>query len=392
MHILLIARHYPPEISGGARRPFFLTQALRAQGHKVTLVTPFALEDPDHIYTPNTAIHNSLQTQLRSDEGEQIFNNQKFSPKDILRQWVFWPDPDIRWARDVIRKLAVEDINPDWLMTTSPPESLHIAGAALAKSLNIPWLAELRDTWISMPHRAILERSRIRAFLERRIAKKTLGNVTAITGVSEAILQEARLYCPDNTPELVLPHFSKPAQAAVVGKRNAINIFDKATLNILHTGGFSLSDRRRELGPLLDILAATGKSRPELTLHIAGPLSQAEKTLLHNAPIRTQHHGHVPLDHAHAMQRQADGLLLYTPKNSHALPGKFAEYILAGRPILYFGGGPWLSLVEDKTVLRPLVAGLESLEKGEKVKPANTLTHDKAAEILVRFLGSVDRS
>jgi len=397
MHILLITRHYPPEISGGARRPFFLTQALRTQGHKVTLVTPFDLDDPDHICVPNTAIQNGLQAQSRQDERQNTAKNQHTSPKDILRQWLFWPDPDIRWARDVIKKLEAADIKPDWMLTTSPPESLHIAGATLAQSLNVPWVAELRDTWISMPHREILERSKTRAYFERRIAKKTLRNATAITSVSETVLQEARQYCPDNTPELILPHFSRPAPEiekpeTVASKKEATDIFDQSTLNILHTGGFSLSDRRRKLGSLLDVLAPIGQKRPELVLHIAGPLSQAEKALIKNAPFPTQHHGNVSLDHAHAMQRQADGLLLYTPKDSHALPGKFAEYALAGRPILFYGGGPWLSLVQDKTALRPLVAGLEALKKGEKIEPVNALTHDKAAAILVDFLNVISNN
>ncbi|MBL4854240.1 MAG: glycosyltransferase [Robiginitomaculum sp.] len=401
MHILLIARHYPPEISGGARRPYLLTQALRSQGHKVTLVTPFNLDDPDHICVPNTAIQRGLQKGLQADlkqdapnqdEEANTTRNQQPSPKDILRQWLFWPDPDIRWARDVVKKLEASDIKPDWLMTTSPPESSHIAGAALARSLNVPWLAELRDTWISMPHRVILERSKIRAFFERRIAKRTLSKATAITGVSETVLQEARLYCPPNTPELVLPHFSRPARddSAASGHKTKPVIFDKTSLNIVHTGGFSFSDRRRELGPLLDVLAPVSKNRPELVLHIVGPLSKAEKSLLKTASVRTLHHGSVSLDTAHAMQRQADGLLLYTPKDSHALPGKYAEYALAGRPILYFGGGSWLSLVEDKATLRPLIFGLETLRKGEKTKPTNVLTHHTAAKILFDFLCSVD--
>jgi glycosyltransferase involved in cell wall biosynthesis len=392
MHILLITRHYPPEISGGARRPFLLTQAMRLQGHKVTLVTPFKSDNPNHIHVPNAAIDNGLRLQSYPNEAVARKPNPLDKLKNFLRLWLFWPDPDIRWARDVVKTLKTTDLKPDWIMTTSPPESIHIAGAALSQILGVSWLAEMRDTWISMPHRVLLERSKFRAFLERRIASKTLRQADAITSVSEVVMSEARTHCAPDTPELILPHFSKPSPPSKKTAQDPTDIFDQAFLNIVHTGGFSLSDRRRKLAPLLEALIPVFQKRPELALHIAGPLTQTEAALIKASPIRIVHHGSVPLKKAHAMQRQADGLLLYTPKYSHALPGKYAEYAMAERPILYFGSGTWLSLVEDKGMLRPMVSGLEALTKQEVVKPATVLSHLEAAERLVKFMIQIDNN
>lgn len=390
MDILLIARHYPPEISGGARRPYFLTKALREQGHKVTLVTPFKLDDPDHICVPSKAINNSLHAQFGVNRGRVAEENSGAMLKNTMRQWLMWPDPNIRWALDVAQTIEAANLSLDWIMTTSPPESSHIAGARLSRSLGVPWLAEMRDTWITMPHREVLERSKVRAFIERRMARKALSRAKAITCVSEAVMREARLYCSPNTPELILPHFSVSAEGSDEATNETFDELKKADLNIVHTGGFSLSDRRRRLEPLLEALIPLGENRPELVLHIAGALTQTEEALIAVTSLRIKYHGCLPIQQAHALQRQADGLLLYTPRDSHALPGKYAEYILAGRPILYFGGGSWLSLVEDKTTIRPLLSGLTTLKKNEKTKPKKPLTHLMAAEALIRFLKSVD--
>ncbi len=392
MHILLITRHYPPEISGGARRPFLLVQALQSLGHKVTLVTPFESDHPYHIHVPNTAIDNGLRLQSYPNEAAARKPNIPDKLKNFLRQWLFWPDPDIRWARDVIKTLKAADLKPDWIMTTSPPESIHIAGAALSQALGVSWLVEMRDTWISMPHRVILERSKLRAYFERRIAKNTLRKAQAITCVSEAVMSEARLYCAPNTPELIIPHFSKPINLSKNTKQDLVDIFDQARLNIVHTGGFSLSDRRRELAPLLDVLKPVFHKRPELTLHLVGPLTPSEVALAKASPVKIIYHGIVSLEKSQALQRQADGLLLYTPKDSHALPGKYAEYAMAERPILYYTDGSWLSLVDDKTLLRPLISGLETLTKQEAVRPENALSHLAAAEMMVQFLKRIDNN
>ncbi len=391
MHILLITRHYPPEISGGARRPFLLTEALRLQGHKVTVASPFKSNNPDYIEAPSNAINNSLRLQSYTNETAARKLTLLDNLKNFMRQWLLWPDPDIRWARNVAKALKASDLKPDWIMTTSPPESIHIAGAALSRALGRPWLAEMRDTWVTMPHRVILERSKLRAFIERRIARHALSKATAITCVSKAVMSEARNYCAPDTPELILSHFSRPLDNSKHANGEKAPIFEPTSLNLVHTGGFSLSDRRRNLGPLLEALTPLSQKRPELLLHIAGPLTDKEKDLLTFSPVRAEYHGCVSLEQAHTMQRQADGLLLYTPKDSHALPGKYAEYALAGRPILYFGGGSWLSLVEDKAMLRPLVSGLEALEKQEEIKPSNALTHLAAAERLVNFLNHIDK-
>lgn len=382
MHVLLIARHYPPEISGGARRPSLYLKALREMGHKVTLVTPFDLDDQNSIYVYNRAIQNSLShSSLGHEKAVKVAQSQWGALKAIARDWVYWPDHNIGWVRNILRNEELRSLSPDMIFTTSPPESIHIAGAKLAKVFNVPWVAELRDTWVQAPHRHILSRSLLRRYVERIIARRTLRKAAGVTAVSEAVLREVRNYVRAGAPEKVITHFSDTVSDAYP--------FDPSRLNLVHTGGFTLSDRRRGLLPLLKAMEDIAMLRPELSFHIAGPLKPEEYELAKQSRCHVVIHGAVPLATARALQKGADGLVLYTPPDSHALPGKYSEYCMAGRPILYMGGGDWLALVDAPDKLRPLVEGGIHLEKGEVCDIDGSLDYKDASLALIAFFQSI---
>lgn len=379
MHILMITRHYPPEISGGARRPYLYVKALRQLGHKVTIVTPFKINDKDTITVSNRAINISMEPE-KLQKQHQVYIN-KF--KNHLRTLIYWPDPNITWANSVVKTLKKRKIKVDWVFTTSPPESSHIVGAKVSLFHNIPWVAEFRDTWVENPHRVILKNSRVRRFFERYIAKKALKNACAITAVSDAVMLEARKYVKLGTPECIISHFSDKVEVDPIN----FYAFDQNKINLLHTGSMTLSDHRRQLGPLLEALEIIYEQRKELVLHIAGKLTTEEITLLKNSPIPSVHHGSIPLNASRALQSKADALLIYTPNNSHALPGKFAEYIMAERPIYYLGSG-WHDLVEDKNCIQPLVTELVNFKKTDRVCYNLDLSDITAAKKLIGFLNS----
>ena len=311
--------------------------------------------------------------------------------RNLARDWILWPDPEIRWARRAAAQLKSIDIDADWVLTTSPPESLHAVGPQLKEALGCRWIAEFRDTWTVAPHRAALAKWPWRRMIERNIARKCLKSADAISSVSEAVLSEVRNYVPAGTPEYIINHFADapPAPAKL----------PKADLNIVHSGGFSLSDRRRKLSDALQVLDSVNAQRPDhrIHLHIAGQLSPAENRLINARSdkdpslAKVTRAGSVSLMRSRALQAGADALLLHTPEDSHALPGKYAEYRQTRVPILYLGGGDWLSLVDDPKAIQPLGTGLMSLQKGDTVPNACApgFSADAAANALVEFLQGI---
>ena len=345
LRIVIIARHHGEPGSGGARRPALLAKALRAQGHHVHVVSAYPGDHQDDILIPHPA--------LASRSGDSA--NAAASPsllevvKAPLRSFLLWPEPDIRWARRVVAELPGYAPEADILLTTSPPESVHLVGTRLARPMRAAWWADFRDTWTLRPHRQNVRG--LRAVLERRLARRWLASADAVSVVDNVVKEDVERMIPRDIPLHVVGHFSEPFEGVPTS-------LPQDAFNLVHTGGFSLSDHRRPLAPILTELAAT---RDDLMLHVAGRLGEDEIRMLDAAPFRTRHHGTLSLAQSRALQAGADALLLYTPDTSDALPGKAAEYVATGKPIVLHGD---MSLAEQLPVPVYGIVDLAGITRG----------------------------
>lgn len=366
LHIVLIARHYPPEVSGGARRPAAFVDAMRARGHRVTIVTPFQYDDPDHIPVYNAAIDRGYQKAQTSPEpdnlrGGSMLLRLKTTITATARRWAYWPDPNIGWAKAVDASDAVRQLTPDVVMTTSPAESSHWAGMTLAKHWGVPWVAEFRDTWITHAHRAELNNSQLRGQLETRLARRWLRSVSAVIGVSEAVLADIRHLVPSGTREAEIGHFATPP-------RDTTSDITLPTdrINLVHSGGFSQSDPRRSLEALLSALSRSAPPVLPLCLHLAGRFSFTERAVMAESDIEVRDQGQISLDQSRQLQMSADALILCVPDGSHAIPGKLAEYWQTQAPIFRFGHSDWVDSFPEGS-LPALEVSLGGLRKGMTV-------------------------
>jgi len=326
LRILLIALHYGKEGSGGARRSFLWAKGLREQGHIVSVVSPYVeLDHPQDILIPHPIRAIDRQESAVSNITPSLF---EVLFKSRLRIWTRWPDAEITWHKLVLKTLSVSNENYDWIITTSPPESAHRIGYKLASMVGAKWCAEFRDNWFRNPHRSYLKG--LRGLIENKLARQWLKHADAIIGVDKETLEEAQTFAPD-APKAEITHFSEPFE----GEPESLS---SGTFNLVHAGGFSLSDRRRQLQPLLDELSPMFVKRPDLHLHLFGPLSSKEIISIKAYPARITYHGWVNLEKSRAIQAGSDAVLLYTPKNhSTALPGKYSEYCCLRKPIFFFG-------------------------------------------------------
>lgn len=334
-HILLLTRHFPPAVSGGARRPFLLARGLRARGWRVTVASPVRPADEDDwIETPHPA-------GVRGDAAaaERAASQARWSEtfKGPLRTLLYWPDNDMRWALAAARAVSRAGIEPDWIISTSPPESAHLAGHLIQRATGARWLAEMRDSWIADPLRPELRTSAFRRSAERLIAKRLFSRCDRVTAVSEPIAAEAGAYLAPGAPApVIIGHFAEPS-----GESYA---FHGAGPHLLYTGRFSLSHPLRTIGRLLDSFAQVRQRIPGARLHLVGLLTEAELSEVagHSASAAVTVHGEVSHQQALAMQAHADALILYQ-QSTAALPGKLGEYLLSTAPILVLGEGPWRS-------------------------------------------------
>jgi hypothetical protein len=379
MRLLFITRHYPPEVSGGARRPFGFVTCLRELGCDVTLCGPSGIDDFNLIAVKHPVFPITAQGPLKNT-ASPIDNVMNFARRHLL-----WPDPEIRWAMRVVKAVRASKQSFDWVITSSPPESLHVAGRLLQKGLGCQWVADVRDLWIESPQRSELAHSPIRRAIERAIAKRTLGNADCVVAVSEAVLGEARRFATRAKPAAVIGHFALP----FVGQPEKLS---DDSFNIVHTGAISLSNPLSDFGCLLSDFEGVFLKRADARLILAGHLTPYEKAMVQNSVARDRIDilGAVSMTRARALQLGADALALVSGRTSHALPGKFSEYVQANKPILLSAVGPWSALIPKDAPVHPFQAAAD-LPKQAQTRAVEFYDAMKASADLLALLKQAER-
>jgi glycosyltransferase involved in cell wall biosynthesis len=369
-NIVLFARHFPPHVSGGARRPYYLAKALQHLGCRVFVVAPALPDDMEGIAVP----HVQPDPPVGPPRAPGL--------RDILRNWLLWPDPDIRWTKRAVQaaKQALP-FKPDWVVTTSPPESIHYAGMNFKKTLGCYWCADLRDHWLVRPFRK-QRRNVIRKWIERKIASNMLCQADLISTVNEDITREARQYCQNKARIFTLPHFSIEDAGEVV----ALN---SDHLNLVYTGSFSLSDPDCHIGDTLAVFETARRKNPALHLHIAGRLSTEEEAQVRactGAEAITLY-GVVPLQRAHALQRAADALVLAGSPHALTPPGKAAEYEACAKPVIAITKAAWAGRYNGDKNAHECLVGLDKGAQREQGLQPETQAH--AAQRVLRNMMAV---
>jgi hypothetical protein len=358
--LLIVSRHYPPEISGGARRPFLIASGLRSRGYRVAVASPNAPEgEPDWIRTPHPAAERGrAAASAGTDRSDPAW-------KTWARGMLRWPDNEIGWASHAVRAVIASGLRPDWVLTTSPPESAHAAGERLKRALGALWLLEMRDSWIEEPLRPELLASGLRRRVEQGMAARWLGAADARVAVSASLADEMRRLAPEARSEIsVIGHFADPPPAPVQ--------FDGGGPHLLHAGSFSLSHGARKLAHLMAEFGPVHARLPGARLHLAGRLTPLERAELALSPLADAVvlHGEVPYARARALQAGADALIVYQ-QGIDALPGKLGEYLECTAPILTVGEGSWKARLAD-TPHWPL-AEVEAALAAPRRKPEGSL-------------------
>lgn len=263
--------------------------------------------------------------------------------RDHARDLLLWPDPDIRWTRRAIAAAKAScPFEPDWILTTSPPESIHAAGKALlAHWPGAQWAIDARDHWLVRPFRK-QRLNPVRRRIEHAFARRMLSPALAIFAVNDLIRDEFSDYAPRAHVESI-PHF--------VAHPPAPHTFEGPGPHLVHTGSFKMSDPDVSIEPLLTAFKVAAADKPDLRLHLAGRLRDDEQAAVAASPAHYQivQHGIVPLDTALAMQAGADVLIVCAAPKAPVPPGKLNEYRATGVPIIPIGPGEWRKQVDNDT-------------------------------------------
>lgn len=370
MKILLLCRYFDPEVSGGARRPRALADGLTELGHEVVIAAPKGADFENIIEVP----HPSFPVKFAEKESKQ-----RFEISNWLRKALLFPDPEIRWALRLVSIVKAHGFVPDFIISTNPPESLHVAGHILKRHFNCKWVAEFRDPWIYPPQRLELLHNSFRRTIETSIAKYIFKNLDGLVSVSQKVMEDAIKLAPLCAERKIIGHFAQkysgtPAQ------------LPESSFNIVHTGAISLSNPLSDFDSFLSAFEEFCDKREDAVLYWAGRRSENEVTAIHNSKVRDKIIllGNIDNKSARDLQMGADALLLVSGAKSHALPGKFSEYCLTQKPIIAFGNGEWRKLINSDA----FIIGLEDaigIKKGSQKQTACFDSKQAALEYIDLF-------
>jgi len=344
--ILLVAQLSPPSGLIAARRVGAFAKYLGRLGHRVTVLTSRTsgkgpIEGATEVVRTGDALATRLNWRRGHFDAMTGGGESGYSPPSRLESVVV---PDLAvgtWLPFVLpRALSLARKGDfDVVLTTSPPQSAHLVGLALARR-GLPWIAELRDGWTFEPPRAAWPtrgQRRLDAALERKVARRA----SAMIGVTEPIVEDlvARL---GGRAVLVTNGFDPEELPAAEG---GDSLLDPGRHSFVHTGRMEAA--RSSPVPLLKALRRVRRESPEvadgLEVVFVGALSAREQELLAADDLSglVKVAGWLERPHALALQRAADTLVIVTegPSRSSVATGKVFEYLAAKRPILVLGEG-----------------------------------------------------
>jgi glycosyltransferase involved in cell wall biosynthesis len=347
MNLLLVAYFYPPCRDTGAHRPAAMAKWLRRLGHRVTVLTTSAYgrgEGPEEASVVRTADLQRVRARAHGhDHVDALFDSDTYSGRPHPLSRVIVPEPlAAAWTpfarREALRLNGRERF--DCVITSSPPESVHAVGRALARR-GVAWVAELRDAWTFEPIRPRFPTAAQRS-LDELLERRWLGVADEVVCVSLPAAEDLRARL--GIDARLIPNGWDPDLDEPGGAPEAAPILDPERISIVYTGRFGSygRDPRPLIRALARLAAEDREAASRLDLVIAGPLTEAEAELMATdvSPARIVLAGSLPRRVALALQRSADVLLLVaSPKRTQLLNFKLFEYLAAGPPILALAAG-----------------------------------------------------
>jgi glycosyltransferase involved in cell wall biosynthesis len=353
--LLLVTLYFPPAGGGGVQRPLKFAGQLPALGIETHVLAP---DDPKWVHEdaelplPTQAwVHRAryvgprgrrLADELHGRSGVDLLVRRASS----IGRRVLVPDENVTWNATAIPKAIsiarAEKI--DVVMTTSPPVSVHLIGAAVQAATGAKWVADLRDSLVAHPHRSV-ERVAVRAKeqVSRGVASLVSRRADAIVTAADAIADEVRAARP---------------RGRVVTITNGSDFDDFAGLDYVRNERFTLTHAgsffgKRDPQPFLHALAASGLE--DVTVRFVGDFRPRDRELIESLDLtdRVELVDYVPRRRSLALQRGSDALLLLIPdadgRGRGVLSGKVFEYLAAQRPILALvpPEGAAAKLIED---------------------------------------------
>lgn len=364
--VLIISYYWPPTGGSGVQRWVKFAKYLPLEGWQPVIYTP---ENPEQlavdasleaevpaeteiiktrIIEPYELYKKVLRRSGHSKEAVEV-NPVNAQNKSLLQKAAMWvrgnlfrPDPRCLWIRPSVRflKKYLEEHPVDLIVSTGPPQSMHMIGLKLARETGLPWITDFRDPWTKIFYFKHLAMTTTTERWHQKMEKKVLDEASAVVAVSPLVQQEFQAMT-DTPVELITNGFDEcdfPAEKCT----DAYGGPDRDFV-ITHTGLFAADGNPTVLW---DVLAEKCRSDADfagkLKIKLIGKTDDQILKALKDRGLgdMTIDMGYQPHSIAVEQQREASVLILplrKEPEYKAVLPGKLFEYLASQRPVLGIG-------------------------------------------------------
>jgi glycosyltransferase involved in cell wall biosynthesis len=340
MKLLLVTLYFPPAGGGGVQRPLKFATHLPALGIETHVLAPddpkWVHEDAELTVPTQAWIHRAryvgpsgrrIADELHGRSGLDLAVRRA----STIGRRLLIPDENVTWNATAIPKAIsiVRREGIDAVLTTSPPGSVHMIGAAVKRATGAKWVADLRDSIVRHPHRSTeglgaFAKEKARAGVAQLVARQADAIVTA----ADAITEETRSLSPRGRLMTIANGSDFDDFAGLEYRRTE-------RFRLTHTGSFF---GHRDPKPFLRALRASGLD--DVKVRFVGDFRPADREFLESLELgeRVELVDYVPRRESLRLQRDSDALLLLIPeaggRGRGVLSGKVFEYLAAERPIL----------------------------------------------------------
>ena len=359
--LLIITYYWPPTGGSGVQRWVKFSKYLPEFGWQPVVYTP---ENPEQLARDESLLKDIpacaevIKTHISEPyeiyrrltggkAGQEVnpVNAQRKSWKQRLSLWIrgncFIPDPRVGWVRPSVRflKKYLREHPVDAVVTTGPPQSVHLIGLRLKKELGLRWIADFRDPWTEMFYYKHLGLSAAADRRHRRLEQAVLDGADKIISVSPPVA--ADFQAKTKTPVVLITNGFDESDF----RSSEVNTpqCPRAEIRLVHTGLFAADGNPLNLwDALAERCAADADFRARLQIRLAGKVDAAITDAIRARGLGDNlvELGYLPHDETVREQRAADILLLplrQEPEYAKVLPGKIFEYLAARRPVLGIG-------------------------------------------------------
>ena len=257
----------------------------------------------------------------------------------LLSDWMLLPDSYAGWARRARRVAAarLERGDVTALLSSSPPDSVHLAALPLARRFGLPWVADFRDPWIGLHFRR--PPTAWHAARQRELERRVLTGADLVLAASRTHADDLESD-PDARPRRVahLPNGYQPDATSTSPSAGGDGPRDPQHFTLVYSGTLSLMPDAEVLFEALhQVLAQRPEARRRIRVRLAGPFDTdyEDRAVALGLKGIVEFLGPIAHGEARALQRSADLLLLWKPRGYRTMvPGKTYEYLDAGRPIV----------------------------------------------------------